>query len=713
MLWSETPIHPILKNLLATRGIRELYPPQELAVKAGIFEGKNVVMATQTASGKTFLAEVLAIHNVINNGGKTIYLTPLKALAGEKFEDFKKYEELNIKTIMTVGNYDSSEPILERYDVIVTTYEKMDSILRHKPSWISQVSLVIIDEIHYIDDEKRGPVLESLIAKLKGYFNNPQIVALSATIGNPEELSSWLDAELVSSEWRPVPLKEGVYYRGKIVYKDGDVKKIRMHFASPILDLVNDTISEGGQALIFVNSRRRAVSLAENISKRMTFKIEGDIYGILEELRESSDVHSLNEQLSSLIKNGVSFHHAGLTVVQRKLIERAFRSGIIKVLTATPTLAAGVNLPARRVIIESSDRYVAGEGKIPIKVLEYKQFAGRAGRPGFDEFGEAILIASNNDELEDYFAYYINGKPERISSKMGEESAFRAHLLSFIASFGPLTKSKVYEFVKHTLFYKQSEGKGVAKLINETLNFLKERGFVEDLGLTMGATEYGKYVSELYIDPLSAEYAKIAFSKKRKPTEFSVLHLIAATPDMPKLQIKRRELALIDSAFTDMLPEILIGLEDRDVSYEDMLGEIKTALFLYDWINEVPDSEICEKYDLGPGDIYSYIESAAWISYSIFRLANIIPGAITYSGLLEEISVRVKYGIKKELTELVSIPGIGRVRARNLYNAGFRTIKDLRNATIKELSAVKGIGEKLSIKIREFVEKEGHASNFR
>ncbi|MEM0178669.1 MAG: DEAD/DEAH box helicase, partial [Fervidicoccaceae archaeon] len=237
MLFSELPLHNILKLKLERKGVKELYPPQEEAVKKGIFNGKSLLMAAQTASGKTLLAEILAIDHILKGKGKVVYLSPLKALADEKFHDFKSYEDLNLRTILTVGNYDSSEPRLERYDIICTTYEKMDSLVRHRPSWLNDVSLIIIDEIHYLDDEKRGPVLESLIANLKILLPSSQFLALSATVGNSMEIASWLSADVVESSWRPVPLREGVYLNGKIRFSDGEVKKVKKKFSSPVLDL--------------------------------------------------------------------------------------------------------------------------------------------------------------------------------------------------------------------------------------------------------------------------------------------------------------------------------------------------------------------------------------------------------------------------------------------------------------------------------------------
>ena len=706
MLFSDLPLHPILRKKVEMRGIRGLYPPQEEAVKKGLFNGKNILMVTNTASGKTLLAEILAINTVMSGRGKVVYLSPLKALADEKFRDFGQYSELNLKTILTVGNYDSAEPRIELYDIVCTTYEKMDSIVRHRPSWLNEVALIIIDEIHYLDDEKRGPVLESLIANLKLIMPSAQFFALSATVGNANEIASWLEAELVESSWRPVPLKEGVFLNGKIIYSDGETRRIKTKFSSPVLDLVYDTVEDGGQAIVFVNSRRRAVSLAKTVGERLNLRPNSESDELSEKLRHSSEVTSLNEELAELVRSGVSFHHAGLTVEQRREIERGFRGGAIKIIVATPTLAAGVNLPARRVIIESSERYVAGEGSEPIKILEYKQFAGRAGRPGYDEYGEAILIAKTKSDAEDLFATYINGQPEKIRSKMGTPYKFRTHLLSFIVTFGGSNDEGISRYISKLLLSKQLRKKEIAELVSESIKMLTEGNFIIASGNAYIPTELGRYVSELYIDPLTALYAIKALKKGKAITEFSVMHLIAASPDMPKLRLKRGEIGKIDEAMMQFLPEILLDLHERDADYEDFLAEVKTALFLLDWINEVPEQEICDKYDLSPGDIFAFVESASWIAYALSKLAEIIPEARSHLDELRTLSVRVEAGAKSELAELVQIPKIGRVRARKLYSAGIKSLEDIVKAGENRLRGIEGIGDSLAKDIVEFASKQ-------
>lgn len=215
-------MHPLIpekvKEIIAKEGITKFRPSQEKALKAELLEGKSLLVCTPTASGKTLIAEMAAMKTILEGKGKAIYIVPLIALANEKCRDFKrKYGHL-CKIALSIGDLDSSDPYLVDYDLIICTAEKLDSLIRHHSPWLSFVSLVVIDEIHLLNDVERGPTLEILITVLKQLLKNVQIIGLSATIGNPEELADWLGATLVIDDWRPVPLKKGTLFGGEVAF---------------------------------------------------------------------------------------------------------------------------------------------------------------------------------------------------------------------------------------------------------------------------------------------------------------------------------------------------------------------------------------------------------------------------------------------------------------------------------------------------------------
>ena len=201
------------------KDIEELRPAQEKSIVKGLLDGKSLLVCTPTASGKTLIAELAAFKSIFEGKGKAIYIVPLKALASEKYKDFKKRYQGEAKIALSIGDIDSADSYLVEYDLIITTSEKLDSLIRHHAPWLSLISTIIIDEIHLLNDPERGPTLEIIITILRQILKKAQIIGLSATIGNAEELAEWLGAELVLDDWRPVKLHKGVYFDGEVSFE--------------------------------------------------------------------------------------------------------------------------------------------------------------------------------------------------------------------------------------------------------------------------------------------------------------------------------------------------------------------------------------------------------------------------------------------------------------------------------------------------------------
>ena len=207
-------------NVLIGEGIDELRPSQKKSIEAGLFKRKNLLVCTPTASGKTLIAELACTKSIVEGIGKAVYIVPLKALANEKYKEFKRKYGNFLRIALSIGNLDSADHHLANYDLIVCTAEKLDSLIRHHTPWLKLVSTVIVDEVHLLNDSGRGPTLEILLTIMRILLKDLQIIALSATIGNPEELAGWLHAKLIEDNWRPVELKKGVYLSGKIEFEE-------------------------------------------------------------------------------------------------------------------------------------------------------------------------------------------------------------------------------------------------------------------------------------------------------------------------------------------------------------------------------------------------------------------------------------------------------------------------------------------------------------
>ena len=739
ILTASLPLADEIKSFYISSGIRELYPPQSLAVSAGLLDGKNMLISIPTASGKTFLAE-LAMLKSLEQSGKCLYVVPLRALASEKLRHFSEFQEFGFRTGISTGDLDSADEYLGNNDIIVATSEKVDSLIRNGTRWLQQISVVVLDEVHLLDSPGRGPTLEIVIAKLRKMNPKMQIIALSATIRNSKEVADWLGAECVVSDWRPTKLYEGIYFDGvyeaEVVHtKEVLVKDITSVARNePGISLAADTIRDGGQCLVFANSRKNAVGFAKKSGPVIRSFLSGDEAAELErlsfEITDRSDTDAANT-LAACIRLGTAFHHAGLSADQRELVESAFLAGKIKLISSTPTLAAGLNLPARRVIMASWRRYDSNEGMQMIPVMEYKQMAGRAGRPHLDPFGESVLIASHEKDIEKLKEKYIYADPESVESKLGAENALRTHVLSTISNGFADTRNELLDFFKGTFFAYQKGLLSTISLktvIDKCLDFLieadmcREKGqedaktksespnsfvtadkipsFKERDDLKIVSTALGMMTSVLYLDPLSAsvilENIRKAENSKMPLSEISLLHLICMTSDMKLLYMKTNDYDRIAEFAADNIEQFISAPPPtKPIEYEWFLGELKTTLLLYRWISEVSENEISAEFDVGEGDIRQISETASWIANAGARLVKLC--GLQSADLFSDLELRLQYGASIKLLPLLKIKGVGRVRARKLYDAGFKSKESFTAADFQKVSGLLGpkIAERL------------------
>ncbi|MFC6786756.1 ATP-dependent DNA helicase [Halobaculum halobium] len=748
---------------LEAEGIEEFYPPQAEAVEAGVADGESVVASVPTASGKTLIAE-LAMLSAIARGGKALYIVPLRALASEKKTEFERWEEFGIDVGVSTGNYQSDGEWLASRDIIVATSEKVDSLIRNGAPWVNDLTCVVADEVHLVDDSGRGPTLEVTLAKLRKINRDLQVVALSATVGNAGEVARWLDAALVESDWRPIELKTGVHYGNAVNFDDGSQREVPVGKGQkPTAALVADALDEevsgrGGSSLVFVNSRRNAEGAAKRLADVTASRLAPDERAELEELakkiRDDSDTDT-SDDLAECVREGAAFHHAGLSATQRSLVEDAFRDRLVKCISATPTLAAGVNTPARRVIVRDWKRY-DGEfgGMQPLDTLEVHQMMGRAGRPGLDPYGEALLLAKDRDTMDELFERYVWADPEEVRSKLAAEPALRTHVLATVASGFATTRAGLLEFLDRTLYASQTgDDARLGEVTDRVLEYLAANDFLEREDGTLTATGIGHTVSRLYLDPMSAAEivdglregveragdaggtadASATATQRTRPagdgevpedaaeasfvtgtdlvaddgadsaddgddggpedtdaadgdadrptlTPLGLYHLVARTPDMYQLYLKSGDRQTYEEQFYEREPEFLgrAPSEFEDVAWEDWLAALKTARLLEDWAGELDEDTIAERYGVGPGDIRGKVDTAEWLLGAAEQLANELDLDVVLD--VREAKKRVEDGVREELLDLTGVRGVGRKRARRLFEAGIETRAELREA---------------------------------
>ena len=693
-------------EFLQSQGFEKLYPPQADSVKSGLLDGKSILVSASTASGKTLIAMLAMISYLSKNNGKVVYLSPLRALAAEKFSEFKKLEKVaignKIKVAISTGDFETIEKNLEKSNVLILTNEKMDSIIRHGSEWIDEIGLVISDEIHLIGDENRGPTLEMILTQLKLLETKPQIVGLSATITNSDEIADWLGCKLVKNDWRPVPLSEGVCDEGQVTMGDGKTFEVERSLMGTPIDLGVQSVYQGGQSLVFAETRVRSKSLATKAADAIFRILEKKEISKLEKTSKkllSENEHTeLVKTLALLVKKGVAFHHAGLNQKCRETIETEFRNGTIKLLSSTPTLAAGVNLPARRVIISNINRYNAKVGaNRPISILEYKQLCGRAGRPQYDDYGESIIVGNGN--TKELTEYYINGEPEAIESKITDDKSLRTHILSVIVTHPGIKDEEILEFFLQTLGGLQSRKATIKFMIGISLRFLSSKLLIVKKGKRYAATEFGKKTSMLYIDPLTATYFRDSIenvSQERKHT-FGFLHLITDCEEFfPKFSLRQKDYEAASLMIENNSSQLLEPISEYDCS--------RSLLALQSWITESTELSLSDSLKIESGDMHRMTENANWLSYCLREISKHVERA----DLLEELGDlrnRIIYGIREELLDLVRVKGIGRVRARILFKHGIKNLDDLRKIPVNKLGEIDKIGSTIADNIKTELQK--------
>ena len=684
----------IINNILEINNYTSLNPVQEKATK---YISKDCIVCSPTASGKTTIFELQMLDCVTNKKQKIIYISPLKALTSEHYKETKRKfsKKFNLKIGISIGDFDSSVKHLENYDVLFMTYEKLDSVIRHSPSWLNDVGLLTIDEIHELGGG-RGATLEVLITQIRHSYKQIKILGLSATIGNAKELSNWLGANLIESNYRPVPLENGVFYNNQIYFEDHkeDVSEFAIKNIN-IASIIIDTIKKNKQAIVFCNSRKNTMSFASKFSKIIKkYLSEKENKSLTKNAKEALEVlEQPTDQcilLSNAIANGVGFHHAGLLSKQREIVEDEFKKGNLKVIFATPTLAAGINLPAYRVIINSVFRY-QNNGMVPIPVNEYQQMAGRAGRPKYDTCGQAISVVNSENNISKVYNAYITATPTNIDSQLSKTNLLRIHLLSMIFINNIKTEEELIDYFSKTFYnYIFGDVNEIKVNISEIIREFKNSNFLKNEDNKLEITKIGRKVCYLYIDPLSAHniISDLEIKKDKKLKDIELIYTLINTTEMyPYIRYKPKKEDEIFNIFEIIKNNIYF-------EYEDMylLSKIYESKMIEQWIGEIPENKIINEFNTTPGQIREIISRLNWVVHSVTELIKETTNNIEQLKDYKDLELRLKYGINKELIPLVRLKNIGRVRARKLYNLGIKNIGDIKNKKNKFIEIIGKIG---------------------
>lgn len=668
--------------------IKEFNPAQKAVIESGYLEDKsNYIISIPTASGKTVLGILPALKTILN-GGKAIYAAPLLSIQNEKVKEFKAFEEHGIK----VGKHPSNS------DLSVMVFESFDALTRFSWNVLREVDTLIIDEFHMIGEYSRGPTLESAITRAKIINPSLRIIALSATLKNIDEIEQWLDGKTVEHNYRPVPLNKEVLDAEMFNTKNkNDV----------IIKIVEKAIEDNSQALSFVSTRRFTESLATYVAKKIDkkttkeqkqkFKQVAD--KLLEVPKKKGSLPTTTcLKLAEAAEKGVVFHHAGLFNEQKEIIEDEFRKRNILMITATPSLMYGVNLPSKYVVIRDHTRWTSN-GPASIPVFDYEQMSGRAGRPQYDDVGYSYLVAKTMDEAFDLEARYVNGEIELTNSKLiDNKDAIYKQIIAQIASSLSKNLDDLNDFFGKTLYgFQMKNNPSMSMFAQDSLNwelesaleFLLQNGIIRATPEGLKTTDFGNLIAKSNYAVETAVKIKEYVSTMEKLNPAEMIYALAETPDLPLISFKGRK---SKDPVRDKLSEC--GLFAVDIGNPEA-----TAVSLIEWIDERNEYEIENAYNV-------YSASTRRSAYEASRLVKFAKNTLevlgNYSNLkdMDYLSARLYYGVKEDIIPLVvGVKRLGRKRARLLM----KTFGDnLSEASEKDLQKVEGIGPKLAGKVKIF-----------
>lgn len=668
--------------------IKEFNPAQKAVIESGYLEDKsNYIISIPTASGKTVLGILPALKTILN-GGKAVYAAPLLSIQNEKVKEFKAFEEHGIK----VGKHPSNS------DLSVMVFESFDALTRFSWNVLREVDTLIIDEFHMIGEYSRGPTLESAITRAKIINPSLRIIALSATLKNIDEIEQWLDGKTVEHDYRPVPLNKEVLDAEMFNTKNkNDV----------IVKIVEKAIEDNSQALSFVSTRRFTESLATYVAKKIDkkttkeqkhkFKQVAD--KLLEVPKKKGSLPTTTcLKLAEAAEKGVVFHHAGLFNEQKEIIEDEFRNGNILMITATPSLMYGVNLPSKYVVIRDHTRWTSN-GPASIPVFDYEQMSGRAGRPQYDDVGYSYLVAKTMDEAFDLEARYVNGEIELTNSKLiDNKDAIYKQIIAQIASSLSKNLDDLNDFFGKTLYgFQMKNNPSMSMFAQDSLNwelesaleFLLQNGIIRATPEGLKTTDFGNLIAKSNYAVETAVKIKEYVSTMEKLNTAEMIYALAETPDLPLISFKGRK---SKDPVRDKLSEC--GIFAVDIGNPEA-----TAVSLIEWIDERNEYEIENAYNV-------YSASTRRSAYEASRLVKFAKNTLevlgNYSNLkdMDYLSARLYYGVKEDIIPLVvGVKRLGRKRARLLM----KTFGDnLSEASEKDLQKVEGIGPKLAGKVKIF-----------
>lgn len=691
-----------------------LLPVQSRAVQEfGLLQGRSLLICAPTSSGKTFCGE-LAATGAICNRRKAIFLVPLKSLAEERYADFRaKYQPLGIKVAISTRDHHEFDRQIERgqFDLAIVIYEKFNQLLIKNIDLLSSVDLLLVDEVQMLGEGVRGAALELALLKVLAADSQPQVVALSAVLPEPQMLAEWLGCMLLEDRHRPVELRQGVLLGSKFRYREFNTGVEAQEQLAPVesdepIELlianVEYLVNEGEQVLVFAKSKADCERIAWTLAERSFWPAAESV---IEQLLEETS-SAMTEKLLATLQASVAFHNSDLSYRQRRILEDGFREGAIKVMVSTTTLAMGVNLPAQSVIVDCF-KYESGRqtGRALITPLSWREFEGMSGRAGrlgsHADSGRAIVVAGSTLEAENLWQAYIEGKPEPLESQLAAIPL--ADILLDLAAAGAIhSQASASQLLDNSLVASTSRP-FKAEEIEAALRFLNEQRLLEWSPPLIEVTPLGRLIAQ---QGLSAGSACAILEYLREYTgvdHLSWLWFAAKLPDMTSLPAPFWRESAVAAVCRFELQQYLgqqievaeplrqFESEQHLVSDRELCG-LRAALAMYAWCGDSATTVIEAKYKLNVGALLRLAENSAWLLEGIATVAHLLNRPLGQVQELRQLSRSVQRGY--DLPGTV-IPALGlqpeqRDQAWELFRSGFADAADFQTQRRERLADILG-----------------------
>ncbi|KAG7321073.1 hypothetical protein KOW79_015488 [Hemibagrus wyckioides] len=709
--------------IMRLKRIKDLYEWQKACLNLdSVLHRKNLIYSLPTSGGKTLVAEILIFKEILCRKKDALLILPYVSLVQEKVRGLSSFGiELDFLVEEYAGSKGKFPPVKRRSrnSLYIATIEKGHSLVNSliETNRLDNIGLVVVDELHMLGDGSRGAILEMTLAKVLYISKSTQIIGMSATLGNVADLLSFLGAENYTNDFRPVQLKEYVKLRDTIYEVDPKEEQcfrfsrvLNFNYSSGmqkldpdhIIALVTEVIPQQS-CLIFCATKKNCENVAGMICKYLNKNFlkhrEEEKATLLSELRNSGN-GALCPVLQKTVPFGLAYHHSGLTSDERKLLEEAYSSGVLCLLTCTSTLAAGINLPARRVVLRSP--YLGAEF---LKRSQYKQMVGRAGRAGIDSLGESIVILQDRDK--ERVKQLVCAPVENCYSNLLHDGSHG--LLSLILSLIGLeitcTVEQVQEFMSRTLLSVQETRlclqKSLRELTTESIEILNQKGLITMASHEQSVLHITKLGKATYKGSVDMRYSDILYRDLSKGLEGlllnSFLHLVyLVTPyDMvsqikPDWMIYFSQLTKLSGAEQKMaatigVPESFLARKAAGQSVRKsidpaVVNRLYLALVLYSLLNETNVWNVSDKFQLTRGLIQTLVSSASAFCSCVLHFTEELEEFWAYKALLTELTRRLTYCVQAELIPLMEVAGVMEFRAKQLYNAGYKSLAHLANA---------------------------------